>query len=187
MWSSMHPCLPSHSAKWRFLLDCFMIGFGSGFSQCVNYMHFNENYFCFRWQEDTRMHANPNTKTCNLVLLYDLRYLMGIISSMMTKHVVVQCRLHRFAYLIIWIILCYQLWFTHTIPPLYFSSTSPAPELNTGNIALAETTLESLLVEKPLGPVSIDPIKTSYRLFTWRWWRTSHWRRHGIPPVYLNT
>ena len=85
----------------------------------------------------------------------------------MTKHVVEQCRLHRFAYLIIRIILCDQLWFTHTIPPLYFSSMSSAPELNTGNIALAETTSESLLVEKPLGPVSIDPIETSYRKISW--------------------
>ena len=80
----------------------------------------------------------------------------------MTKHVVEQRRLHRFAYLIIRIILCYQLWFTHTIPPLYFSSMSPAPELNTG-----KTTSESLLVEKPLGPVSIDPIETSYRKISW--------------------
>ena len=29
------------------------------------------------------------------------------------------------------------------IPPLYFSSMSPAPELNTGNIALAEITSEA--------------------------------------------
>ena len=83
------------------------MGFRSGFSQSVNYMRFNEKWFCFRWQEDTRTHANPNTKTFNLLLLYDLGYLMGNISSMMTKHIVVQRRLHRFAYLIIWIILCY--------------------------------------------------------------------------------
>ena len=119
------------------------IGFRSGFSQCVNYMRFNEKQFCFRWQEDTRTHANPNTKTSNLALRYDLRYLMGNISSMMTKHIVVQRRLYRFAYLIIRIILCYQLWFTHAIPPLYFSSMSAAPELNTGNIALTETTSEA--------------------------------------------
>ena len=61
----------------------------------------------------------------------------------MTKHIAVQRRLHRFAYLIIWIILCYQLWFTHAILSLYFSSMSPAPELNTGNITLAETTSEA--------------------------------------------
>ena len=30
--------------------------------------------------------------------------------------------------------------FIRAILPLYFSSTSQAPELNTGNIALAETT-----------------------------------------------
>ena len=53
-----------------------------------------------------RTHANPNTTTSNLVLLYDLRYLMGNISSMMTKHIVVQRRLQCFAYLIIRIILC---------------------------------------------------------------------------------
>ena len=61
----------------------------------------------------------------------------------MTKHIVVQRRLYYFAYLIIRIILCYLLWFTHAIPPLYFSSMSSAPELNTGNIALAETTSEA--------------------------------------------
>ena len=61
----------------------------------------------------------------------------------MTKHIVVQRRLHRFAYLIIRIILCYQLWFTHAILSLYFSSVSPAPQLNTGIIALAETTSEA--------------------------------------------
>ena len=60
---------------------------------------------------------------------------------MMTKHIAVQRRLYRFAYLIIRIILCYQLWFIHAIPPLYFSSMSP--ELNTGNITLAETTSEA--------------------------------------------
>ena len=65
---------------------------------------------------------------------------MENISSMMTKHIVVQRRLHRFAYIIIRIIVYYQLWFTHAIPPLYFSSMSLTPELNTGNIALAETT-----------------------------------------------
>ena len=68
---------------------------------------------------------------------------MGNISSMMTKHIVVQRRLHRFAYLIIRIILCYQLWFTHAIPSLYFSSMLSAPELNTGNSAMAETTSEA--------------------------------------------
>ena len=61
----------------------------------------------------------------------------------MTKHIVVQRRLHGFAYLIIRIILCYQLWFTYAIPLLYFSSMSSAPELNTGNIALVETTSEA--------------------------------------------
>ena len=68
---------------------------------------------------------------------------MGNIPSTMTKHIVVQRRLHRFAFLIIRIILCYQLWFTHAITPLYFSSMSPTPEFNTGNIALAETTSEA--------------------------------------------
>ena len=33
--------------------------FRSGFIQCVNYMRFNEKSLCFRWQEDTRTHANP--------------------------------------------------------------------------------------------------------------------------------
>ena len=61
----------------------------------------------------------------------------------MTKHMVVQRMLHHFAYLIILIILCYYLQFTHTIKLLYFSSKSPAPELTKGNIALAETTSEA--------------------------------------------
>ena len=38
---------------------------------------------------------------------------------MMTKHIVVQRKLHRFAYLIIQIILCCQLSFTHAILLLY--------------------------------------------------------------------
>ena len=61
----------------------------------------------------------------------------------MAKHIVVQRRLHRFAYLaylIIRIFLCYSLWFIHAIPPLYVSSMSPAPQLNTEDVALAETT-----------------------------------------------
>ena len=56
-----------------------------------------------------------------------------------------QRRLHRFAYLIIQILLSYYLWFAHAIQPLYFSSMSSAPELNTGNIALAHET------GKPIG------------------------------------
>ena len=70
----------------------------------------------------------------------------------MTKHIVVQRRLHRFAYLII---LCYQLWFTHAIPLLYFSSMSPALELNTGNSALAETTSEAYYVDMSLKITSL--------------------------------
>ena len=61
----------------------------------------------------------------------------------MTKHIGVQRRLHRFAYLIIQIILCYWLGLTHAIQSLYYSSLSPAPELNTGNIALTETIWEA--------------------------------------------
>ena len=48
-----------------------------------------------------------HTKTSNLALLDDFRDLMGNISSMMTKHIVVQLRRHRFAYLIIQVILSY--------------------------------------------------------------------------------
>ena len=82
---------------------------------------------------------SSHTKTYNLVLLYDLRDLMGNISSMMTKHIVVQHRLHRFAYLIIQTILYYLSYFTHAILPHDINFMSPAPELNTGNVALAET------------------------------------------------
>ena len=46
-----------------------------------------------------------NTKTSSLVILCDLRYLTGKISSVMTKHMGVQRKLHRFAYLIVQIIL----------------------------------------------------------------------------------
>ena len=58
----------------------------------------------------------------------------------MTIHMGVQRKLHRFAYLIAQIILCFYSYFSHAIPSLYFSSLSPAPEINTGNIAPAETT-----------------------------------------------
>ena len=72
--------------KTRFVL----IGFRSRFSQCVDYMRFNEKWFCFRWQEAPKLMLFGNTKTSNLVILYDLRYLTGNISSIMTKHMGVQ-------------------------------------------------------------------------------------------------
>ena len=81
------------------------IGFRSRFSQCVDYMRFNEKSFCFRWQETTKLMLFFNTKTFSLVVLCDLRYLTGNISSVMTKHMGVQRKLHRFAYLIVQIIL----------------------------------------------------------------------------------
>ena len=80
------------------------IGFRSRFSQCVDYMRFNEKSFCFRWQETTKLMLFGNTKTSSLVILCDLRYLTGNISSVMTKHMAVQRKLHRFAYLIVQII-----------------------------------------------------------------------------------
>ena len=61
----------------------------------------------------------------------------------MTKHMGVQRKLHRFAYLIVQIILCFYSWVSHAILSLYFSSLSPAPEINTGNFAPAETTSEA--------------------------------------------
>ena len=61
----------------------------------------------------------------------------------MTKHMGVQRKLHRFAYPIVQIILCFESYFSHAIPSLYFSSLSPAPEINTGNFAPAETTSEA--------------------------------------------
>ena len=84
-----------------------------------------------------------NTKTSSLVILCDLRYLTGNISSVMTKHLGVQCKLHRFAYLIVQIILCFWSYLSHAIPSLYFGSLSPAPEINTGNFTPAETTSEA--------------------------------------------
>ena len=80
------------------------IGFRSRFSQCVDHMRFNEKSFCFRWQETTKLMLFFNTKTSSLVVLCDLRYLTGNISSVMTKHMGVQRKLHRFSYLIVQII-----------------------------------------------------------------------------------
>ena len=85
-------------------------------------MHFNEQLLCFRWQETTKLVLNFNTKTSNLVILDDLMDLMGKVLSLLAKHMGVQRRIHRFAHLIVQIILCYWLWFTHDIQPLYFSS-----------------------------------------------------------------
>ena len=83
------------------------MGFRSRFSQCMDYMLFNEKLFCFRWQETTKLMLFGNTKTASLVTLYDLRYLTGNISSVMKKHMGVQRKLHRFAYRIVQIILCF--------------------------------------------------------------------------------
>ena len=61
----------------------------------------------------------------------------------MTNHMGVQRKLHRFVYLIVQIILCFYSQVSHAILSLYFSSLSPAPEINTGNFAPAETTSEA--------------------------------------------
>ena len=89
------------------VVDFKTIGFRSRFSQCVDYMRFNEKWFCFRWQETTKRMLFGNTKTSSLVILCDLRYLTGNISSVMTKHMGIQSELHRFVYLIVQIILCF--------------------------------------------------------------------------------
>ena len=104
--SEVNPKLISGPMKQKI---CPRIGFRSCFSQCVDYMRFNEKSFCFRWQETTKLMLFCNTKTSSLVLLCDLRYLTGntCISSVMTKHMGVQRKLHRFAYLIVQIILCF--------------------------------------------------------------------------------
>ena len=83
------------------------IGFRSRFSQCVDYMHFNEKQFCFRWQETTKLMLFGSTKMSSLGILCDLMYLTGNISSVMKNHRGGQCKLHRFAYLIVQIILCF--------------------------------------------------------------------------------
>ena len=111
------PVNSPHKGQWRgalkFTLICVWIngwvklGFRSRFSQCVDYMRFNEKSFCFRWQETTKLMLFCNTKTSSLVMLCDLRYLTGNISSAMTKHMGVQRKLHRFAYLIVQIISCF--------------------------------------------------------------------------------
>ena len=64
----------------------------------------------------------------------------------MTKHMGVQRKLHRFADLIVQIVLCFYSSVSHAILSLYFSSLSPAPEINTGNFAPAETTSEAYCV-----------------------------------------
>ena len=50
---------------------------------------------------------------------------------------------------------------THVIPPLYFSSMSPAPEWNNGNIALAETTSEAYC--RPSSPTAFRAQLTDER------------------------
>ena len=89
--------------RWYYASMRFL-SFRSRFSQCVDYMRFNEKSFCFRWQETTKLMLFCNTETSSLVLLCDLRHLTGNISSVMTKHMGVQRKLHRFAYLIVQII-----------------------------------------------------------------------------------
>ena len=112
-----HPIFLPHGELWGVIRECKVwltyhcnccsvcIGFRSRFSQCVDYMRFNEKSFCFRWQETTKLMLFFNTETSSLVVLCDLRYLTGNISSVMTKHMGVQRKLHRFAYLIVQIIL----------------------------------------------------------------------------------
>ena len=104
---------PTRRKKMECLASAFggiVIGFQSRFSQCVDYMRFNEKSFCFRWQETTKLMLFGNTKTSSLVILCDLRYLAGNISSVMTKHMSVQRKLHRFAYLIVKIISWFYVW-----------------------------------------------------------------------------
>ena len=91
----------------RFAMGRVVICFRSRFSQCVNYMRFNEKLFCLRWQEVSNLVLICNVETSNLVIIYDLRYLTGNVPSVMKKHMHVQRKLHRFAYLIVKIILCY--------------------------------------------------------------------------------
>ena len=100
-----NPTALARSTYWRHAFTVPSIGFRSRFSQCVDYMRFNEKSFCFRWQETTKLMLFFNTETSSLVILCDLRYLTGNISSVMTKHMGVQRKLHRFAYLIVQIIL----------------------------------------------------------------------------------
>ena len=115
--SSKAPCGQAESRPWQKTAGmeknergkCFklIIGFRSRFSQCVDYMRFNEKSFCFRWQETTKLMLFFNTKTSSLVVLCDLMYLTGNISSVVTKHMGVQRKLHPFAYLIVEIILLF--------------------------------------------------------------------------------
>ena len=119
--SSRQPPVPPMTTKlasWRYSFlvvipaiiwnscNLLAIGFRSRFSQCADYMRFNEKSFCFRWQETTKPMLFGNSKTSNLVILCDLRYLTGNVSQVMTNRMGVQRKLHRFAYLIVQIILC---------------------------------------------------------------------------------
>ena len=128
------------------IMIIIIIGFRNRFSQCVDYMRVNEKKFCFRWQETTRLVLFGNTKTSSLVILCDVKYLTGNISPEKTIHMGVKHKLHRFAYLIVQIIWCFYLYFSHAIPSLYVSSFSPKPEINTGNFAPAEMMMMMIII-----------------------------------------
>ena len=94
-----------------------VIGFRSDFSKCVNYICvLTKNCSVSGDRKSRELVLIPHTKTSNLVLLYDLRYLTGNISSVMTKHIVVGytatplCLSHYSNYLMLLIIIysCYS-------------------------------------------------------------------------------
>ena len=60
--SSRPQCVnPWTVAAYVSVLKNHAIGFRSRFSQCVDYMRFNEKSFCFRWQETTKPMLFGNT------------------------------------------------------------------------------------------------------------------------------
>ena len=70
----------------RGVCNAYLYRLPKSFQPVRGYMRFNEKSFCFRWQETTKLMLFGNIKTSSLVILCDLRYLMGNISSVMIKH-----------------------------------------------------------------------------------------------------
>ena len=73
-------------------------------------------------------------------MLYDLRDSTGNISSIMTKHM---GYIVGYTALFISLAKVFNVINHDLLVPLYFSSLSSAPEINTGNIAPTETTSEA--------------------------------------------
>ena len=130
---------------------------------CTNVCLFVSICFLFRSQDGNRLF--PTTKQIiddslfavtdycwvnECVRMFCIGVVIVMLSSdlawkkVITNHTMwsIFSRLHRFAYIALfkWFYVSKILYFTHINQPLDFSSIPPAPELNTGNIAVAEIT-----------------------------------------------